>query len=179
MKLTLFSIILGASLAAAQCPPAINTATINLIKSFESFVPSPAPDPIGLPTVGYGHLCQTTSCSEAGPFPLTESRATTLLLADSRVATSCLNTAISSSVRLNANQFGALASWTFNIGCANMRSSTLIRRLNALEAPNTVAAQELPRWNMAGGQVLQGLVRRRAAEVSLFQTASSVIAHPC
>ncbi|KAF4571556.1 Lysozyme-like domain superfamily protein [Pleurotus pulmonarius] len=172
-------LVFGCGLVHAACPPAINTATTNLIKSSEGFVPSPAPDPIGLPTVGYGHLCQTSSCSEAGPFPLTEARATTLLLADSRTATTCLNTAISSSVRLNDNQFGALTSWTFNVGCANMRSSTLVSRLNAGETPNTVAAQELPRWNLAGGVVQPGLVTRRANEVKLFQTASSVVAHPC
>ncbi|KAF4571557.1 hypothetical protein EYR36_008897 [Pleurotus pulmonarius] len=174
-----FKCCLPASTGGGACPPAINSATVSLIKQFEGFVPRPAPDPIGLPTVGYGHLCQTTSCSEAGAFPLTEARATTLLLSDSRVATSCLNTAISRNVRLNANQFGALTSWTFNVGCGNMRSSSLLSRLNAGEAPNTVAAQELPKWNKAGGQVLAGLTRRRAAEVVLFQTASSVIAHPC
>lgn len=37
---------------------------------------------------------------------------------------------------------------------------------------------ELPKWNKAGGSVLAGLTRRRAAEVVLFKTASSVTAHP-
>lgn len=69
-------------------------------------------------------------------------------------------------------------SWTFNVGCANMQSSTLIRRLNNGEAPNTVAAQELPKWNLANGQVLPGLVTRRAAEVKLFQTSTSSGALP-
>ncbi len=98
---------------------------------------------------------------------------------DLHIATTCLSPAISSAVRLNDNQFGALADWAFNVGCGAMRTSTLVRRLNNGEDPDTVAAQELPRWNMADGQVSNGLVRRRAAEVALFQTASSVIAHPC
>jgi GH24 family phage-related lysozyme (muramidase) len=68
---------------------------------------------------------------------------------------------------------------TFNEGCGNMESSSLIRRLSAGENPNTVAAEELPKWQLAGGQVLQGLVRRRAAEVKLFKTASSAAALPC
>tara|TARA_R110002003_G_scaffold45_17_gene3617 strand:+ start:5866 stop:6117 length:252 start_codon:yes stop_codon:yes gene_type:complete len=79
---------------------------------------------------------------------------------------------------LNANQYGALVSWAFNVGGGNVQSSTLLRRLNAGEAPNTVIAQELPKWNQAGGQVLPGLMRRRAAEVSLAQTAASVGALP-
>lgn len=67
--------------------PNINAATIALIKEFEGFVAAPAPDPIGLPTVGYGHLCQTSGCGEVPyPFPLTKSTATQLLLSDVKVS---------------------------------------------------------------------------------------------
>jgi GH24 family phage-related lysozyme (muramidase) len=59
-----------------------------------------------------------------------------------------------------------------------VQSSTLLKRLNAGEDPNTVAAQEIPKFNKAGGKVLAGLSKRRAAEVTLFQTASSTVAHP-
>ncbi|KAF8959137.1 lysozyme-like domain-containing protein [Flammula alnicola] len=167
-------------LPSATCgPPAVNAATISLIKQFEGFVPSPAPDPIGLPTVGYGHLCQTTNCGEVPfSFPLTEAEATTLLNSDLKTFEACITSDINSSIRLNDNQYGALSSWAFNEGCGNAGGSTLIARLNAGEDPNTVAAQELPKWVFAGGVVLQGLVNRRAAEVQLFQTASSIIAHP-
>lgn len=90
----------------------------------------------------------------------------------------CLADKISHSVKLNDNQYGALVSWTFNVGCGNMGSSTLVTRLNNGENPNTVAAGELPKWNKAGGNVLAGLTRRRAAEVKLFQTASGTQALP-
>jgi lysozyme len=79
---------------------------------------------------------------------------------------------------LNANQYGALVSWTFNVGAANVESSTLLRRLNAGEAPNTVIEEELPKWNNAGGQTLPGLVRRRAAEVDLATTVTGTRALP-
>jgi lysozyme len=66
--------------------PAVNAATIALIKEFEGFVASPAPDPIGLPTVGYGHLCQTSGCSEVPyNFPLTTTTASQLLASDVKV----------------------------------------------------------------------------------------------
>ncbi|KXN88353.1 Lysozyme [Leucoagaricus sp. SymC.cos] len=165
--------------APAACPPAVNDATIALIKQFEGFVAKPSPDPVGLPTVGYGHLCKTKDCSEAGPFPLTEASATTLLNKDLVQFTSCLNKAVGPNVKLNDNQFGALTSWTFNEGCGQMQTSTLIKRLNAGEDPNTVAANELPQWDIGGGKVLPGLQKRRAAEVKLFQTPSGTIVHPC
>ncbi|KAJ2469375.1 hypothetical protein GGI02_003411 [Coemansia sp. RSA 2322] len=163
---------------AAGCS-SVNQATINLIEEFEGFVARPAPDPIGLPTVGYGHLCKSKGCGEVHQaFPLTRSSAEQLLRSDITTFTDCLNSAINNNVRLNANQFGALVSWAFNNGCGNARSSTLVRRLNNGENPDTVAQNELPKWRLAGGKVMPGLVRRRAAEVKLFTTSNSQEAHP-
>lgn len=41
----------------------INGASVDLIAKWEGFVASPKPDPIGLSTVGYGHLCQQKNCA--------------------------------------------------------------------------------------------------------------------
>lgn len=79
---------------------------------------------------------------------------------------------------LNANQYGALVSWAFNVGNGNVASSTLIKRLNAGEDEATVIAEELPKWKKGGGKTLPGLVRRRAAEVKLAQTPTDVAALP-
>lgn len=46
-----------------------------------------------------------------------------------------------------------------------MQSSTLLRRLNAGEAPGSEIVQELLKWNRVDGQVLAGLVRRREGVV--------------
>jgi lysozyme len=81
-------------------------------------------------------------------------------------------------VALNENQFGALISWTYNVGCGNMQSSTLVRRLVAGDDPNTVAQEELPQWRLSRGQISQVLVLRRQAEIGLFQTPSSVMVLP-
>lgn len=163
-----------------NCPPsAVNAATVSMIKGFEGFVNKPYLDPIGLPTVGYGHLCKQPNCAEVPfTFPMTEAQATTLLQSDLRPTEACISSDIADTVSLNANQYGALVSWAFNVGCGNSRSSTLIKRLNAGESPNTVAAEELPKWRKAGGQVSNGLVTRRNREVAFFQTASSTVAHP-
>ncbi|ORX69387.1 family 24 glycoside hydrolase [Linderina pennispora] len=158
---------------------ALNAASISLIKEFEGFVPSPSPDPIGLPTVGYGHLCQSKGCGEVSyGFPLSESSAEALLKNDTPKYSTCLGEMLKGSVTLNDNQWGALTSWVFNVGCGNAKSSTLVSRLNAGESPNDVASAELPQWRLAGGRVFDGLVRRRAAEVKLFTTPSSSQAFP-
>ncbi|KAF2876172.1 glycoside hydrolase family 24 protein [Massariosphaeria phaeospora] len=170
----------AAPIEARQCTgPNVNAATVALIKEFEGFVASPEPDPIGLPTVGYGHLCKTEGCGEVPyPFPLTEATATQLMQDDLKSPQQAITLDTASAVVLNANQYGALVSWAFNVGNGNVKSSTLIQRLNAGEDEATVIAQELPKWNKAGGQTLPGLVRRRAAEVDLAQTATSAPAIP-
>ncbi|KAF8149503.1 glycoside hydrolase family 24 protein, partial [Crassisporium funariophilum] len=155
-----------------------NDATIALIKQFEGFVASPKPDPIGLATAGFGHKCVKANCAEVPfSFPLSQATATTLLATDAQKFVTCLHGLVKN-VPLNDNQFGALTAFAFNLGCGTVQSSTLLKRLNAGEDPNTVAAAEIPKFNKAGGKVLAGLTRRRAAEVALFQTASDTIAHP-
>ncbi|KAJ2556964.1 hypothetical protein EV175_001646 [Coemansia sp. RSA 1933] len=157
----------------------INTAGINLIAQFEGFVASPSPDPTGHPTVGYGHQCQQKHCAEVKySFPLTTTTAKELLSSDLSTYTKCLAGYLNGKPTLNDNQWAALTSWVYNVGCGNAQTSTLVKRLNNGESPNTVASQELPKWSMAGGKVMQGLAKRRAAEVKLFQTASSNQAYP-
>lgn len=69
-------------------------------------------------------------------------------------------------VGLSQNQFDALVSLVFNIGETNFRKSTLLRKLNAGDYEG--AAEEFPRWVYQKGEVLRGLVRRRAEEMEIF-----------
>ncbi|KAF1850584.1 glycoside hydrolase family 24 protein [Cucurbitaria berberidis CBS 394.84] len=163
-----------------QCnAPNVNPATLALIKEFEHPVPSPKPDPIGYPTVGYGHKCTSSGCSEVPyPFPLTETTMNQLLASDLKNPQGTITLRTSSDVVLNEYQYGALVSWAFNVGGGNVQSSTLLKRLNAGEDPDTVIAEELPKWTKGKGKTLPGLVRRRAAEISLAQRATTVGALP-
>ena len=70
-------------------------------------------------------------------------------------------------VELNQNQFDALVAWTFNLGVGNLRSSTMLKKLN--EADYNSVPSEMNRWNKAGGKTLDGLIRRRKAEGLLFE----------
>ena len=64
--------------------------------------------------------------------------------------------------RLPPRSAAMLVSWSYNVGTGAACNSTLVKKLNAGDFVG--ACNELLRWNKAGGQVVRGLVNRRAAE---------------
>lgn len=64
-------------------------------------------------------------------------------------------------------QFDALVSFTFNLGSGNLRTSTLLKKLN--NGDYAGAAGEFLRWVNTGGKRIPGLVLRREAEKTLFE----------
>ena len=94
---------------------------------------------------------------------ITEAEAEALLLKDLVRFEKAVNKQVL--VPLSQGAYDALVSFTFNCGEGAFADSTLLRKLNAGEDPNTTAKAQLPRWTNGG---LPGLVRRRAAEVELF-----------
>lgn len=145
---------------------AVNQETLDLIKHFEGLVKKWYRDPVGVWTIGYGHTDSAGHPRHRDDpgLTLTDRDAEIILQRDLGQYEAAVQGAVK--VPLNENQYGALVSFTYNLGPGNLRSSTLVKKLNAGDYAG--AASEFPRWNKAGGKVLQGLVRRRAAEQDLF-----------
>jgi lysozyme len=68
---------------------------------------------------------------------------------------------------INQNQFDALVSFCYNVGPGNLKSSTLLKKVNANPNDPTIRTEFL-KWNKGGGKVLAGLTRRRTAEANLY-----------
>jgi lysozyme len=68
---------------------------------------------------------------------------------------------------ITPNQFGALVSFAYNCGIANLQKSTLLKKVIANHNDLSIKAEFL-KWNKAGGKVLAGLTRRREAESNLY-----------
>jgi len=143
----------------------INQATVDLVKEFEGLRLTAYRDAVGVWTIGYG----TTAAAGVGIRPeagmrITEDEAETYL----RRGLEKFAAQIAPHIRVPVtdNQFGALVSLAYNVGAPAVIKSTLLRKLNAGDYIG--ASAEFARWNKAGGKVLAGLTRRRAAERKLF-----------
>lgn len=71
---------------------------------------------------------------------------------------------------LSQNQFDALVSFTFNVGLGAFERSTMRALINRGELAQ--AAAEFPKWRLAGGEILDGLVKRRAVEQAIFERSA-------
>lgn len=138
----------------------ISQKGLDLIKSFEGLELKAYKDSVGVLTIGWG---STGSHVKQG-MVITKEQAEELLKQD----VSRFEKGVTELVKapLNQNQFDALVSFSFNLGLGNLKSSTLLRKLNSLDYSG--AANEFTRWNKADGRVLNGLTRRREAEKKLF-----------
>lgn len=132
---------------------------LELIKHFEGLRLKSYQCSAAVWTIGYGH----TAGVKPGDLITTE-EADAFLRQD--IAESERSVSRYVSVPLTQHQFDALVSFTFNLGSGNLRTSTLLKKLNTGDYP--AAAEEFLRWVNAGGKKLSGLVRRREAERALF-----------
>ncbi|XUY29785.1 lysozyme [Agrobacterium sp. rho-8.1] len=144
---------------------AINKASIDLIRQFEGCELTAYLCPANVPTIGYG-TTKGLKRADVGRKTITEAEATRLLLEDVARFEKAVDKLVK--VTLTDNQRGALVSFTYNLGEGNFGSSTLLKKVNAGDFK--AAQLEFAKWDKAGGKVLAGLTRRRAAEAKLFGT---------
>lgn len=138
----------------------ISDRGFDLIKAYERLrLKAYLPTPDDVWTVGYGHTKDVQEGDE-----VTEDEADAFLREDVKSAEDCIDTYVEA--ELTQNQYDALCSFIFNIGCGNFKGSTLCKLINA---GNFEAAQkQFARWNKQNGKPLAGLTRRRAEEAALF-----------
>lgn len=141
---------------------------IALLHYFESCELTAYPDPGtgGAPwTIGWGH----TGPEVKKGLTWTQEKADTVFEHD--LAKFERGVADRVKVAITQGQFDALVSFSYNVGLAALSNSTLLRLLNTGDTRG--ARDQFARWNKAGGRVLKGLTRRRAAEAARFEGKTS------
>ncbi|GAP96278.1 glycoside hydrolase family protein [Leptolyngbya sp. NIES-2104] len=139
----------------------LNAEGFKLLTTFEGCRLEAYDDGVGVWTIGYGHT--------RGVFQgmtINQAQAEEFLREDLEQFESYVEDAVS--VTLTDNQFSALVCFCFNVGpgAEGFGGSTLLRLLNTGDYQG--AANQLIRWNKAGGESWLGLTRRRLAERALF-----------
>lgn len=139
---------------------------IELIKSFEGFSSYSYLCPAGIPTIGYGSThYENGSAVALGDRPVDRFRADRIIAATlEREYEPGVNHAVR--VKLTQGQYDALVDFAYNLGVRALRTSTLLKKLNAGDFDG--ASREFGKWTRCDGKILPGLVARREAERKLF-----------
>lgn len=139
----------------------LSQAGLKLIMQFEGCRLTAYQCSAGVWTIGYGH----TAGVKKG-MNITQTQAEECLRQDCDKFVKYVNNRsyVPITDSLNQNQFDALVSFAYNCGAGNLKKLCANRT-----AEQIVAA--LPLYNKAAGKTLNGLIRRRAAEVKLFNTS--------
>lgn len=138
-----------------------------LIEQFEGFEPKMYKDAVGLPTICYGTLIDTKEEQWLKTATITKDQAEVLLRRELGLIERNLNIMLKKAV--TQNQFDAMVSFAYNLGIANLRASTLLKKVNKNPADATIR-DEFMKWVNAGGKVLRGLQIRRKAGADLYFT---------
>lgn len=150
----------------------IPLTVLTLIHEFEgrngTFEPTRTLDPVGNAEIGYSHKLSGPGDPLWGA-ALDQAAADHLAMCDLARAADIICTFLGRHLNvLNDNQYAACIDFVYNEGGGNFEHSTFARLILALDLED--AANQLPKWVYAGGVILAGLVRRRAAEVALFHS---------
>jgi lysozyme len=129
--------------------------------------------PAGYPTIGWGTVYKPSGKKVTmEDMPITRDIADAWLMDEIRrvcasaVMRQCPELFAWSVANGNWRAFCAIADFTYNLGTGRLQTSTLRRKLRALDWDG--AKEQLGLWVRGGGRVLPGLVKRRAAEAVLL-----------
>lgn len=145
----------------------ISNKGLSLIKEFEGLRLNAYLCSAGVPTIGYGSTFYPNGDKVKIGDKLNDEKEAEFLLHKTVERFEKGVDRLLDKTSVTQSQFDALVSFAFNLGLGNLEKSTLLRKVKA--NPNDPSiADELLRWDKAGGKVLAGLTRRREAEAKLY-----------
>lgn len=153
----------------------------SLLIALEGSSNAPYADPIGLGTIGVGHLIiknDTNLIKVTGTDdqdflrknPLANSQVKDLLSLDLKKFQEFIR---GFGFKLTGDEENALVSFIFNVGTGAFNKSTM-KRLLVNKAPRSEIALEFLKWRKAGGRIMSGLQVRRAVEATIFLSLPKV-----
>ena len=154
---------------------AISTAGIQLLQSVETLATVPYDDQTGRTiqewcagaTIGYGHLIarhEWSSCRRG----VSPDEAEALFFRDIEPFIEVVKNSVITP--LKQHEFDALVIFAFNIGVSGFASSSAVAMINNPEVDTPYESLEAAwkAWNKSQGQIMEGLIKRRACEWNIY-----------
>lgn len=149
-----------------------STRIVEFISSFEGFSAKPYLDISGVATIGYGatYYQDGRKVKMSDP-PITLQCALDLKEFHIEETEKVVRSLVKSNI--NQNQFDALVSWVYNLGKENLRTSTMLKKINKNPNDPSIKASWV-QWNKARNpktgklEFSNGLNRRRHEEVAIY-----------
>lgn len=146
----------------------ISKQGIDLIKKFEGFSSKPYRCPAGIPTIGYGATYYPDGQRKVSmdDRPISEQEAEIILSDMLRAYERCVDSYCTD--KISQNQFDALVSFAYNVGCGNLKKSRLLKFVN-FDCDNPNIKKEFMKWCKSySGSIIKGLLIRRKEEAELY-----------
>ncbi len=145
----------------------MNSQGLVLLKAAEGCRLTAYRDAVGILTIAYGHTSRAGLPQVVPGLRVSMKQASDILQRDIDIFARGIAGLIKRA--LNSNQESALISFAYNAGVPAFAGSSVLRAVNA--GKFELVPRRLNLWIKAKGRVLSGLVKRRAAEGSLFMLA--------
>ena len=140
----------------------------NFIIGFEGYKSKPYLDSRGVPTIGCGSTYYIDgSRVEMGDSEITLDTAKELLQHHIDTQVIAYIEDIQPLNNLAQNKIDAILSIAYNIGVTAFKDSSLLKAIQQ-NADDTTIIQKFRMWNKSGGKALDGLIKRREAEATLY-----------
>ena len=145
-----------------------------LLKKFEGCKLKAYKCPAGILTIGYGHTSAAGTPTVIDGMTISQKQADDILRQDLVKYETAVQGLVAQN--LTQHQFDVLVDFCYNAGAGALKSSTLLKKINAGDFDAVPA--ELMKWTKGGGKVLPGLVRRRQAESAWWATSPAATKTP-
>jgi lysozyme len=153
--------------------PSAAKIAAEVIKEFEGYSSKPYLCPSGIATIGYGNTRYLNGERVSMDDPeIDKKEAEKMLLDTVKFVEKDVKNVLEH--KLKAHKMAALISFTYNVGIGALSNSTLLAWVNSNPDYSEIPSQ-FRRWNRGGGKVLKGLIRRREAEIELWEGTSQYI----
>ncbi len=153
---------------------------IDFIKNWEGLYLYAYDDSLGIWTIGYGTIKYPNGVRVKKGDVCTIDDAIEWLKYEVQEKAKAVNDLIEGAV-INQSQFDALVSFAYNLGIGGLKMSTLLKKLKIYQYDKTIYKYKIDehnnpiadscefcKWCRGGGEIMNGLLKRRAAEADMY-----------